>query len=415
MNEMQKKFLMAGIYLGDITLALCSLSEKMPSYAKGVNVDDFLPQGEELEKVRSLVEGILKDDPNPSKLPDSTVRHVLERAVANGRYLSARRCLDILGEKKEYIERRIQEALSRTESGDFSKASELFVLASNLSSDTVLPLFQYAGPELHANCTNNTDACITKLPLEKALDEGFRYLLGDSFAETLESLSIDSKKGLFVEVCRRRDRYLNEFMERFKEAHTKLVEIEQKEIPALRAEIQKIASRISSFVTASESASGKGWTAERMQRFANGLRKDFEDAVGLVDGAQFSRLRRRIERFASYEDEITRIEMDLKDQSREMDSLADLKELVREVRERRLVTSVESLEKELLNIQVMLLGRQVHSHEHWQYLRELSFKYPVSPLICCIRPINDKWMVVPVWESTLRELLLLSGGNPPGA
>jgi len=29
----------------------------------------------------------------------------------------------------------------------------------------------------------------------------------------------------------------------------------------------------------------------------------------------------------------------------------------------------------------------------------------VSPLVCCIARINDRWMVVPVWESAVYTIL----------
>ena len=58
-----------------------------------------------------------------------------------------------------------------------------------------------------------------------------------------------------------------------------------------------------------------------------------------------------------------------------------------------------------LSTQVTMLGRSVHSQEHWQFLREIAFKYPVSPLMVCVRKIDDRWMVVPRWESEITGIL----------
>ncbi|MFZ1946343.1 MAG: hypothetical protein WAW06_02240, partial [bacterium] len=70
-----------------------------------------------------------------------------------------------------------------------------------------------------------------------------------------------------------------------------------------------------------------------------------------------------------------------------------------------ILETVDALEEKIVATQVTMLGRAVHSQEHWQYLRELAFKYPVSAIMCCVRRINAKWMVVPAWDSEVAAIL----------
>jgi hypothetical protein len=71
-----------------------------------------------------------------------------------------------------------------------------------------------------------------------------------------------------------------------------------------------------------------------------------------------------------------------------------------------LLEAIDAVEEKIVATQVTMLGRAVHSQEHWQYLRELAFKHPASALVCCVRRINAKWMVVPAWSGPLTELLV---------
>jgi hypothetical protein len=145
------------------------------------------------------------------------------------------------------------------------------------------------------------------------------------------------------------------------------------------------------------------------------LLKDFEDIDSLLSDFQLRRIKRRVGNVLESEDELKAAAGAVKQGGSE-NALASAIALIEEFTAKGILDKIDVIETRLVNLQVGLLGRPVHSQEHWQYLRELAFKYPVSPVMCCIRRLNDRYMVVPRWDSEitglLRDFLGRASANP---
>jgi hypothetical protein len=411
MDDKRKDLMIAGLYLGDITLALAAIAKEMPSYVQGFDLEKVVPEAEGLDPARREVDSILAGREAVDAIPPEFLRRILETAIENGKFHSAARCLVLLGERDAYVEKFIGSAGEKLRAGDLGGAARDIVIASNLESDTGFPLLQYSGPELHAGCVNAPEECLTRAPVESAVEKALNYLIeGQKVLAFTGGLSAEEKRSLLPHIALERDPRLPEFYAAFVKAHNDLGEIEHGEIEDLRADARKaadIAAGLAGFFAGASPADESARSVlDRARRMAGGFVKDFEDVDSLLDNLQLRRFRRRIGNMLDSEDELKAAgEAAEQSGSGQGDAPASAVALLAEFRDKGLLEKIDQTESRLGGIQVGLLGRPVHSEEHWQYLRELAFKYPVSPIMCCIRRLDNRYMVVPRWDSELARIL----------
>jgi len=305
----------------------------------------------------------------------------------------------------------VRSAGEKLKAGDAAGAARDVAVASNLESETAFPLFQYSGPDLHARCTTAPGECLTRAPADDAVAAALAYLLeGEKVRAFIDGLDAEEKRSLFPPVALERDPGMRDLFAALAEAHAALGEIESGRLAALRADVGRAAqvtAALAGFLAgASPAGEGTARSLERLRRTAGGLVKDFEGLDSLLDDLQLKRVKRRIGNLLESEDELRAAgEVVKPGDGGGRAALDDAVALIEEFRRNGILEAVDEIEAELAGLVVGLLGRRVHSEQHWQYLRELAFKYPVSPLVCCIRKLNDRYMVVPRWDGALTAIL----------
>lgn len=406
MDDQRKSLIVGGVYLGDVTLALAGVAAEIPQFVMHLDIDALVGGDGEAKTVAGEVEKALagaaeSEALSTKKLPAGLIKLTFERALAKGKFLSATRCLEILGEKDAYVEREIKRAIGLIGEGKLKEGAEALTVAASLELNEGTPLFHYTGPALHEDCTTSREKCVTAVGADEAVLRGLQYLLGGEKAgEAVAGLSPEARKGILPHVVLARDPDAPAFYEACKQAHAGLVEIEKTELAALREDVKRVAGAINRLAEA-------GGGEDKALRAAQSLKKEFSDVESLIDGLQLTRLRRRIEQLME-----SRADFEVGGKPGEKGRGAfgtaadEVLKLAQELEDKKVLEGIDATEEKILATQITLLGRPVASHEHWQYLRELSFKYPVSPLVCCVRRINAKWMVVPAWDSALAQLLL---------
>ncbi len=421
----KKTVVVAGVYLGDIAITLAGLSVELPPYVKDLDFAQLLEGADDLDAIKAKVDealgemggegGSAKGEEGRGRgrgePPRGLVQAVLERAIQKGKFLSAGRCLDMLGEREAYVEKYLSKGLAGVGKGEGREAARALVIAANLDHKDGIPLFQYSGPALHESCTSSTGSCVTRIEEEHAVLKAFKYLIeSEKVYSAIAELSPEERRDLLPHVVRERDPDAEEFFKRLEEAHTELGKIEQDDLKKLKATVADITRQVGEFAGSAGRLKPQGDEAravlDRAVRTAAGLAKEFADAGALVDGWQFRRLERRLEQLLESGDDIKQARKALGEGGGAETALAGTDELIARLKQEDILKRVDEIEKQLIATQVTILGRSVHSQEHWQYLRELSFKYPSSPLVCCLRHINDRWMVVPVWDAPVTRLLM---------
>jgi len=433
-DEQRKALIVSGIHLGDIALALAGLATEIPPWVAGLDLDKIKRDAEdqgisrEVEKVLSEAAGALDsgvlgstavDASDESRAALQALRQqlaevIVEPAIARGKFLSATRCLEILDQKPVYVDKYLALAQKHVGNGAWKEAAEALVIASSLELNEGTPLFHYAGPALHEACTASREKCVTAVPREAAVLKGLQYLLeGTRTREAIGAMTPDAREDLLPHVALAGDPDAGAFYRDYKQAHADLEEIARTDLATLRDDLKRAADEIGSFTSSlAGAASGeveRGAALERLLRTGNGLKKDFTDTGVLVDNLELRRIRRRFEELADARRDLEAGHTALKKGSKPASSLDRLLGLIDDLAKKGITEAIDATEEKILATQVTMLGRAVPSQEHWQYLRDLAFKYPVSPLMCCVRRINAKWMVVPAWNSdvagVLREFL----------
>ena len=87
MDEKKMTLLVAGVYLGDISLALAAVAEEPPSYVDGLDFNQLLVDVGESGDIRRKVEEGLGERAEPGQLPQSLIREILDAAIARGKFL----------------------------------------------------------------------------------------------------------------------------------------------------------------------------------------------------------------------------------------------------------------------------------------------------------------------------------------
>lgn len=405
MENKRKDLMTAGLYLGDVTLVLAAVTRELPSYVEGFELERVIPDAEELEPVRREVDALVAGRDEVDAVPPELLKKILDTAIEKGRFHSASRCLSLLGERDAYVERFIEAAGEKIRAGDLAGAGRDISIASNLESDTGFPLFQYYGPELHSGCTTAPEGCLTRAAVEEAVNSALRYLLeGEKVLAFADRLGADEKKGLLPFVALERDPGLREFYAALSSANKELAGIETGDIEELRKDIKRAADVIAALAgflkNASPADEAAGPVLDRARRMVDGFVKDFGGIDTLLKDFQLRRIKRRIFNVLDSEDDIKAAGEAVKGGEAD-DALAAVAALITEFRSGGILDRIDDIEKRLVELQVALLGRPVHSQEHWQYLRELAFKYPASPIMCCIRKLNSRYMIVPRWDSEI--------------
>ena len=426
MEDKRKELMVAGLYLGDVTLVQAALAKDLPSYVEGFELERIIPDASELEPARTEVEALLRGRDKIDSVPPDLLRKILETAIEKGKFHSAARCLVMLEERDAYVDRYIAGAGEKLRAGDVAGAARDITIASNLGSQTGFPLFQYSGPEIHANCAASPAGCLTRAPADEAVEGALQYLLeGEKVLAFVGSLDAKERESLLPHIAMERDPHFRDFYAAFTEAHTKLGEFEAGALKALGEDAGQAADVVRSLASSlkSESVSpakegeGAGAALERAVRLANGFVKDFEDVDSLVGNLQLRRVKQRIINVMESENELRSVGEAL-GRAGSSAALEKAVALIEVFREKGILDRIDEIEAGLAGLQVCLLGRPVHSQEHWQFLRELAFKYPVSPVMCCIRKLNDRHMVVPVWDghvtAVLRDFVERSPAPPGG-
>jgi hypothetical protein len=421
----KKTIVVAGVHLGDIAIALAGLQDELPPYVKGLDFGLLLEGAEGLDAISAIVDEAMRNRSEKGHgdesqgggaktggrpdTPRELIQAVLDRALEMGKFLSAGRCLDMLGERDAYVEKYLSKGIAAARKGDGAEAAAALVTAANLDHRDGIPMFQYSGPALHEMCAASTDSCVTRLEEENAVLKAFKYLLeSEKVYEAVGELSPDERRSLLPFVVKERDPDSGEFMKRLEEAYNELGRIEQEDLAGLKATVAEIVRQVGEFSGSPGRMMPKSEEAkvvlDRTVRSAAGLAKEFSDAEGLVDAWQFRRLERRLEQLIESGDDIEQARKVLGGGSAE-DVLAATLALISRLKDEEILKRVDEIEKRLIATQVTMLGRSVHSQEHWQYMRELAFKHPASPLVCCLRRINERHMVVPMWDAPVTRLL----------
>jgi hypothetical protein len=411
MDDRRKNLLTAGICLGDISLAMASVATTVPAYVEDLELDRLIAGCGDVDAVRQTIDRDMAGHEAGGTLPAAILKVIAERAVASGKFLSAIRCLEMLGEKDAYIERYLQEGRRRAGEGAMQEAARAFVAASNLDLADGFPMFQYAGPGLHEACLSDPGNCITRVPRENAVLRAFKYLLpNERVHQVVSDLSPEVRERLLAHVILERDPGVRDFLASFEKAHR---DFEEARTHAL-ADLSALAGRVEGEVRKFAASLGKISTSDERQKEAVdrvrlatvGLSRELVDLETLVRDRQFHRLTRRLEQLLESREQMKEASELLGPQSGGSGAVFEpMLALISELTESKVLDEIKAVEDRLLAVQVTMLGRSVHSHEHWQYLRELAFKYPTAPLMCCLSKIDDRWMVVPVWESPVADIL----------
>jgi hypothetical protein len=415
MDDERKTLIVSGVYLGDIALALAGLAAEIPQWIQGLDLEKFRGEAE-AQGIGQAVEKLVAGNDSPADLKalaPQLAEVTVERAIAAGKFLSATRCLEILNRKGEYVDKYIALARKHLADRKVKEAAQALAVASSLEINEGTPLFQYTGPALHEACTSNREKCVTAIPVDAAVLKALEYLLeGPKTCEAVGGMTPGERAELLPFVGLERDPDAGEFYKNYKQAHADLEEIEKGELAVLIADVKRIADEIAGFAGALTGASG-GDIAEKdafegALRTAGSLKKEFSEITRLFDHLELRRVRRRLEQLLESREDLEAARGAVKKGSALAAAIERLIDLIDDLNKKGLLEGIDGTEERILATQVTMLGRAVHSQEHWQYLRELAFKYPVSPLVCCVRRINAKWMVVPAWSSPLTAILIQS-------
>lgn len=408
MDDKRRDLMVAGLYLGDVTLVLAAIDRDLPPYVEGFELERVIPEADDLEPARKEVESLLAGREEIEEIPPDLIRKILDTAIDKGKFCSASRCLGLLGERDAYVDRFIAGAGEKVKAGDVAGAARDITVASNLDSEAGFPLFQSLGPDLHADCPMTPEECLTRAAADEAVSRALEYLLeGEKVLAFVAGLGAGERKKLLPHVAQERDPNLREFYALFAGAHASLGEVESVDLEALGSDIKRaagVASDLERYLRgASPAGDASAAALERARRMASGFVKDFENIDSLLKGLQLGRLKRRIGNMMESGSELKAAGQAI--QGGDVGPLGQAVALIEEFGEKGIMEKIDETEAKLAGLQVALLGRPVHSQEHWQYLRELAFKYPVSPLMCCIRRLNDRYMVIPRWDSDLTVIL----------
>jgi hypothetical protein len=317
--------------------------------------------------------------------------------------------LDILGERESRIGDLLNSAQADAGAGDLARAAGQLVTAASLDSDQGIPFYQYTGPELHTGCMTAPQACLTRQSGIDAVSRALDYLLGSPrVMEAVRSMPDHAVRGLLPHVALQCDPHGGEFLQAYRDSLARLKRLREGALEDLRTTVTRIAEVVAALSDAVEKSRPQGdrerdsW--ERLRRTAGGLAKDFADSGKLAQDWQLRRLRYRLQQLVDAGDELDEIRSRLSSAGAD-DSIGKLQGVIREITDRRVIEAIDETEGDLLGIQTDMLGRAVHSQEHWQFLREIAFKYPVSPLMCCLQKLNDRYLVVPVPDGEIPALL----------
>jgi hypothetical protein len=424
MNDERKALLLAGVSLGDISLALASLAHELPPYVRDLDFSGLTAGDGDTANITGEVEKVLAGEPDPDSLPDTLIRTILGRAIERGKFLSAIRCLDLLDEKDQYVEKRISRALESVKAGDMAVAARGLAVAANLDLDDGSPLFQYSGTALHEGCTGTPEECVTRASSEASVLGALKYLLSSQrVCKVVEDLSPETRRALLPPVALEMDPDAVKFYTDYRKAHSDLEDIERKEINDLKESLGRIEREIAGFTQAlggvSPGSDESRDSLEKLKRTAGSLAKEFAGVNELLETWQFKRLRDRLEHLLESEEDLDEAGKSMAGSgSTDAGILDSILGLIRDLREKDIIQNISTIEEKLASTQVTMLGRRVHSQEHWQFLREIAFKYPVSPLMVCLKKVDDRWMVVPRWESEIVGILrdhfeTLAGASQP--
>jgi hypothetical protein len=257
---------------------------------------------------------------------------------------------------------------------------------------------------------------------DNAVGRALKYLLpSERVHKAVSDLSPGEREELLGFVARERDPRISDFLTAFEKAHADLADAEGHAMADLMARAGKVEDTVRRFADSlgavPASGSEQREALDRLRRTATGLKKELAGLGDLVGDRQLRRLMRRLEQLVESREEIEDASKALPGGGEAAESVLDpALDLIGEIVGEHVLEEIAGIEERLLAAQATMLGRSVHSHEHWQYLRELAFKYPVSPLVCCVSRINDRWMVVPVWNSPVAQVLRSgSAGSAAGA
>jgi hypothetical protein len=417
MDDERKNLLAAGVCLGDIALVAAAFAGSVPSYVADMDVDRLLAGCRDVDAVRAEIERALSEH-GDTTVPPRILKNTVERAIAARKFLSAIRCLDMLGEKETYVERYLQEARRKVGEGKIPDCARALVVAANLDLPDGIPAFQYAGPDLHEACTSAPENCVTRMERENAILRALKYLLGsDKVHETASGFPAREREDILGYVALARDPDMPDFLASFEKAHHDLIDVRTHAQTDLAAMMKRVEGAVRGFAGSIGKFSVQGAeqmeALDRLRLTTAGLTRELVGLDELVLDRQFHRLARRLEQLLESQGQLEEMAEAPGIKGGPSGAAFDpLIKLIAEIKEKDIPGQVNAVEERLLSVQVTMLGRTVHSHEHWQYLRELAFKYPASPLVCCVSKINDRWMVVPVWESPVAEVLR---NHPAGA
>jgi hypothetical protein len=406
MDDERKLLLTVGIYHGDIALALAALAAELPPYVQGLDVAQLAPEDNDFKGITQQVDAWSREDPAPERLAPPILRLVVERAIARDKFLSAIRCLEMLDEKEKYVDKYVSEAAKLIDQAKMEEAARALVVASNLDIEEGTPLFQYLGAGLHEGCTTAPEKCVTRFASDEAVLRSLKYLLSsERVFDVVAELPAETRRALLPRIALERDPDAIRFYADFKKAHNEIKETEEGLIGRLVSDLEHVAGEVAGFPGSLERISPKSETKdtlERLKRTAVGMRKEFADVKALVDEWQFRRLADRVAQLLDARSELEDTHRGAGGADPSISAAIDgMLALIDDLRKKGIPEQIDSAEQRLVSAQTSMLGRQVSSQEHWQFLREIAFKYPVSPLMVCLRRINDRWMVVPQWDSEI--------------
>ncbi len=165
-------------------------------------------------------------------LSDQILANIAQNALRLKKFSFASKAYDELDEKEQVISNYMKEGGSLLEGDKIQQAAESYLIAAKLAYDYKQrfgPDFQQRGLQLHADCMNQPEKCITaSTDIQNIIDEGIKYLLDNqAIAEKLLQQPQPAKKSLLKALAQLQDSNYHAFAENYKAAVQKLKETTQ--------------------------------------------------------------------------------------------------------------------------------------------------------------------------------------------
>lgn len=184
------------------------LDDDSPVDAKVIDHLNYLLPTEEVSEsadYREALELVEKSEMTSGAIPATVLEKTAQTALLSGKFSFAEDAYRLLGIKKEIVALHVQAGEHLLREDKPEKAAIAFFTAASLENP-IGPHYQNLALELHSDCLDAPEKCVTSLPLESLTDAALRFLLpNESMSEKLvEAAKPDHKKKILatLAVCR---------------------------------------------------------------------------------------------------------------------------------------------------------------------------------------------------------------------